>query len=53
MKKFIALLLCLVTIGGTCAFSAAADDFSSVLANFPDSYKASLTLAQSPPELGV
>ncbi|MBR0414466.1 MAG: fibronectin type III domain-containing protein [Clostridia bacterium] len=43
MKKFIALLLCLVTIGGTCAFSAAADDFSSVLACFPDSYKASLT----------
>ena len=43
MKRLLALLLCIVTLAGTLVFYAAADDFSAVLAQFPDSYKASLT----------
>ena len=43
MKRFLAILLCVITLGSTVAFCAAADDFSATLALFPDSYKASLT----------
>ncbi|MBR2590629.1 MAG: SH3 domain-containing protein [Clostridia bacterium] len=43
MKRVLAILLCVLTLVGTLAFGAAADDFSATLAQFPDSYKASLT----------
>lgn len=44
MKRYIALLLSVITIfGSTVLSAAAADDFAAVLAAFPDSYKASLT----------